>query len=201
MMNIRSKAWASHLIFLILLLSMSAPAALSGIAPPAEGTQIPKLILPAPENPEHRRYLRLNGGESFQVSQIKSSVVIIEIYSLYCPHCQNEAPLLNDLYQAIEQDERLKGTIKIIGIGIGNSPFEVEVYRKTYNVLFPLFSDNEFTIHKSLGEPRTPYFIAIKVSDDGSHKVVYSKLGSIKEVNGFLKMIAELSGFERGGTK
>jgi peroxiredoxin len=201
MMNRQLKALVIHLIFLIGFLSMSAPVAISGIAPPAEGTQIPQLILPTPQNADHRRYLRLDGGESFQVSDIKASVVIIEIYSLYCPYCQNEAPLLNELYQTIEKDEYFRGKIKLIGIGAGNSSFEVEAYRTTYNVAFPLFSDNDFRIHKSLGETRTPYFIAIKISGDGSNKVIYSKPGSIKEVNGFLRLIAELSGLKGGGEK
>lgn len=201
MMNRQLKALVIHLIFLIGFLSMSAPVAISGIAPPAEGTQIPQLILPTPQNADHRRYLRLDGGESFQVSDIKTSVVIIEIYSLYCPYCQNEAPLLNELYQTIEKDEYFRGKIKLIGIGAGNSSFEVEAYRTTYNVAFPLFSDNDFRIHKSLGETRTPYFIAIKINDDGSHKVIYSKLGGMKDAKGFLKLIAELSGLEGGGIK
>jgi peroxiredoxin len=201
MMNRQLKALVTHLIFLIGFLSMSAPVAISGIAPPAEGTQIPQLILPTPQNVDHRRYLRLDGGESFQVSDIKTSVVIIEIYSLYCPYCQNEAPLLNELYQTIEKDEYFRGKIKLIGIGAGNSSFEVEAYRTTYNVAFPLFSDNDFRIHKSLGETRTPYFIAIKINDDGSHKVIYSKLGGMKDAKGFLKLIAELSGLEGGGIK
>jgi peroxiredoxin len=201
MMNRQLKALVTHLIFLIGFLSMSAPVAISGIAPPAEGTQIPQLILPTPQNADHRRYLRLDGGESFQVSDIKASVVIIEIYSLYCPYCQNEAPLLNELYQTIEKDEYFRGKIKLIGIGAGNSSFEVEAYRTTYNVAFPLFSDNDFRIHKSLGETRTPYFIAIKINDDGSHKVIYSKLGGMKDAKGFLKLIAELSGLEGGGIK
>ncbi|MBK5101955.1 MAG: TlpA family protein disulfide reductase [Desulfobacteraceae bacterium] len=201
MMNRQLKTLVAHLIVFVGFLSMSAQVAISGIAPPAEGTQIPQLILPTPQNADHRRYLRLDGGESFQVSDIKASVVIIEIYSLYCPYCQEEAPMLNELYQAIEKAEYFSGKIKLIGIGVGNTSFEVEAYRTTYNVPFPLFPDNDFTIHKSLGETRTPYFIAIKISDDGSHKVIYSKLGSIKEVNGFLRLIAELSGLEGGGTK
>ena len=200
-MNRQLKALVVHLIVLIGCLSMSPPVAISGTAPPVEGAQMPQLVLLTPENADYRRYLLLGGGESFQVSHIKTSVVIIEIYSLYCPYCQDEAPLLNELYQTIEEDQYLRGKIKLIGIGVGNTPFEVEAFRKTYNVPFPLFSDNDFTIHKSLGETRTPYFIALKISDDGSNKVIYSRLGSIKDVKGFLKLITERAGLERGGTK
>ncbi|MFH1351917.1 MAG: TlpA disulfide reductase family protein [Pseudomonadota bacterium] len=180
---------------------LSDPGLASAPAPPNEGSTLPAINLPVPNNPNDRNYLGVTGSGSFQIPQIRSKVVIIEIYSMYCPYCQREAPLLNSLYEAIEKDPGLKGKIKLIGIGAGNSPFEVGVFKDKYNIAFPLFADENFTAHKHLGETRTPYFIAIKINDDGSHKVIYSKLGSIKGVEPFLKLIAQLSGLEEGSAK
>ena len=38
------------------------------------------------------------------------------------------------MFNKIAQDEKLKNKIKLIGIGAGNSPFEVDFFQKTYNV-------------------------------------------------------------------
>ena len=163
-------------------------------APPVEGGILPKIILPVPEDQGYKKYLGLKGEGTFLLPQIKAKVVLIEIFSMYCPHCQKDAPVVNDLFSKIEGDGTLKDKIKLIGIGAGNSVFEVEFFRKTYDIKFPVFSDAEFSIHKILGEVRTPYFIAIKISPNGTHRVVYSKLGGVSNPDEFLKTIKDLAG-------
>ena len=116
-------------------------------------------------------------------------MLIIEIFSMYCPYCQKEAPLVNDLYQAIDKDPGLKEKIKMIGIGAGNTPFEVDIFRNQFKIPFPLFADDSFTVHKRVGEVRTPYFFVLKVNADRSNTLIYSKVGTIRDPAQFLKLI------------
>jgi peroxiredoxin len=169
--------------------------------PPEKGEMLPDITLALPDNPVYRDYLGISKGNTFKIPEIKASVVIIEIFSMYCPHCQRDAPNVNSLFNMIENNSGLKGKIKIIGIGAGNSSFEIDIFRKKYNVLFPLFPDNEFVVHKSIGEVRTPYFIALKINRDGSHRVIYSKLGGIEKADQFLELMLKLSDLDKGGGK
>lgn len=169
-----------------------APAA----SPPVVGGILPDITLTVTADSPEKKYLGLAEAGSFKIPQVKASVVIIEIFSMYCPHCQAEAPLVNDLYAKIENNPTLKGKIKLIGIGIGNSPFEVEIFRKNYAVPFPLFSDADFSIHRMVGEVRTPYFIVVKINPDGSHQVIFSKLGRMEGVDQFLASIKKLGGLK-----
>jgi len=133
---------------------------------------------------------------NFTLPKPKDGMVIIEIFSMYCPYCQKEAPNINKLYDKIQASPNLKSKIILVGIGVGNSPYEVDVFRKKYGVRFPLYPDGDFNIHKLLGEPRTPYFISVKIHPDGSHGIFYSKLGEFGDVDAFLAEMIRLSGIK-----
>ena len=113
---------------------------------------------------------------------------------MYCNNCQREAPRVNKLYQAVDKDQNLRGKIKMIGIGVGNTPLEVEVFRKTYGVPFPLFPDEDYSIHKATGEVRTPYFIGVKINADKSLSVFHTKEGGFQDASQFLKQLVTAAG-------
>ena len=156
---------------------------------PAKGDIFPDLTLSMTEKASEKEYLGLSGKGSFRISQIKAELLILEIFSMYCPYCQKEAPIVNELYQIINKREDLKNKIRIIGVGAGNNPFEVDVFRNQYNIQFPLFSDESYSVHKSVGEVRTPYFFVIKNTRDKKNTLIYSKVGSIQDPKQFLDMI------------
>jgi len=124
-------------------------------------------------------------------------VVIVEIFSMYCPHCQTEAPVVNRLYEKIEDTPSLKGRIKLIGIGAGNTAFEVDVFKKRYQIPFPLVSDADFALHKALGEVRTPFFAGVRLIADGTTRVFYARVGGLEGVNHFLDLIVKASGMDQ----
>jgi len=163
---------------------------------PAKGEAFPNITLPFPEKADEKEYLGLTGKGSFKIPQIKAELIILEIFSMYCPYCQKEAPNLNELYQIINKREDLKNKIRIIGVGAGNNPFEVDVFRNQYNIQFPLFSDESYSVHKSVGEVRTPYFFVIKNTMDKKNTLIYSKVGSIQDPKQFLDKILEESGMK-----
>jgi peroxiredoxin len=162
--------------------------------PKITGDVLTSITLPVPQDQNAKNYLGHTGEGSFTISQIKSQVVIIEIFNMYCNNCQNEAPRVNELYQALSKDANLKSKIKMIGIGVGNTPLEVEVFRKTYGVPFPLFPDEDYSIHKAIGEVRTPYFIGVKINADKSLSVFHTKEGGFKDPVQFLKQLVSAAG-------
>ena len=153
----------------------------------------PVFELPVPQNDPQKNYLGISGSGKFKITQIKSPVIIIEVFSMYCPHCQSDAPLVNQLYQAIQARPDLKEKIKIIGIGITNGTYEVDLFRAKYKVPFPLFPDQDMAIGEKLGSMATPTFIGAKNNHDGTMEEFYFKSGELHDVNSFLDEIIKLS--------
>jgi peroxiredoxin len=185
----------------ILCFIFSYQAARAANRTPAKGESFPDIALVMPDKPFDKDYLGLKGKNTFKLSQIRADVVILEIFSMYCPYCQREAPLVNQLYDMIDKRTDIRNRVKIIGIGAGNTPFEVGIFRNQYKIQFPLVPDESFAVHKAVGEVRTPHFFVVKINPDGSGSIIYSKTGSIQDPNQFLDMIVQDSGLKQEALK
>ncbi len=183
------------LLFVVMFLLAGSGVA-AAIEPPQAGQTFPAMKLIKPSDKTDLKYLGLSGSGEFSVNQIKARAVIVQVFSMYCPYCQKDAPNINRLFGLIENNPELKGKIKILGIGAGNTVFEVKTFKKKYAVEFPLIPDGDYKAHKILGEVRTPYFIVVKMSDAGNPEVVYSKLGAHADIEAFLADVIKLAGVQ-----
>ena len=160
-------------------------------------TSFPVFELPIPQDAAQKNYLGISGSGKFKITQIKSPVIIIEVLSTDCPHCRNTAPKLNELYLAIQARPDLKEKIKIIGI-LDSYAHDVDLFRKRYQVSFPLFSGQDSVISKKLGVSFLPKVFGVKNNDDGTMEEFYRKTGEFWfwNPNSFLEKIIKLSKLE-----
>ena len=80
---------------------------------------ITQVKLSIPDDPDVKAYLGIKQmSGQVMLSDIDGEIIIIEIFSMYCPYCQKHAPMANKLYQAIEEGKETRGKIKLIGIGV-----------------------------------------------------------------------------------
>lgn len=158
---------------------------------PTVGEPLPEINLTSPTDESIRNYLGLTNitATTFASTQIDCEILLIEIFSMYCPFCQREAPAVNKLFKLIQDDPKLSRQIKLIGIGVGNSAFEVEIFKNKYDVKFPLFADADFTIHNDMGQVRTPFFIAIANRGEKKNQVILTKLGGFSSPDKFLRSL------------
>lgn len=73
-------------VFCCLVLSLLVCGAGSGVAAgpaPAEGGPLPRIVLPAPSDPEQVAYLGIGSKNEFAVADIPAEVVIIQIFNMY----------------------------------------------------------------------------------------------------------------------
>ncbi|MDK2921627.1 MAG: hypothetical protein PWR24_1184 [Desulfonauticus sp.] len=113
------------------------------------------------------------------LDEIESKVVVVQIFNMYCPHCQKDAPVVNKLYAKLRADFPAS-KVTLLGLGIGNTKREVEVFRNSFKIEFPLFWDEQNRFLELFGNLGTPYFFVLKKTDKG-FRVVYMHAGELQD--------------------
>ena len=173
-----------------LLAAASAWAVEASLSPGAQpldvGSAFPDVPLAGQVSPEAATRLGIAPGKAQRpINALGTEVLVVEIFSMYCPFCQRDAPAVNELAALIDK-QGLAGRLKIIGIGAGNSDTEVDIFRKKFKVPFALFSDATFAVHSAVGQVGTPYYYVLQKTPQG-FKVVVGHLGLIHSPADFLK--------------
>ena len=154
---------------------------------PVDAHALGQIEYETPDAANDLRYLGISNKPLFRLPQIQSDLLIIEIFNMYCHYCQSEAPNVNRLYRIIETNPILKKRVKLVGIGVGNTPYEVNLFKKKFKVYFPLLSDPQVAIQKaSEAEFRTPTFIVAKKVQGSTLKIVYVHVGRLGPPKQFL---------------
>jgi thiol-disulfide isomerase/thioredoxin len=178
--------------FMVALAFATLSGSVAAAETPVAGDTLVAMRLDTPETAATRAYLGLEEDDTFEPTSITGRLLVIEIFSMYCPHCQREAPAVNELYKAIDASPTLGGQVKMIGIGVGNSAFEVDHFRKHYQVEFPLFPDEAFIIHQALGEVRTPFFIIVAIGAEDKGMILWTGAGKMEPLETFMERLNKL---------
>ena len=99
-----------------------------------------EFAFPPPDCAQTQTYLGLDAMKPFKVSDIRAKIVVIELMSARCPHCQANAPIMNDIYKMIQADSDL-ADVKVIAIAIADDRTGVETFKKQFKTPFPILLD------------------------------------------------------------
>jgi len=139
------------------------------------GMLFPELSLRTPADPALISYLGLTTTtETFSTNQIKSTVLLVEFFNTHCPHCQEQAPIYNQLYDRLAKCGEDCARIKMLAIGVGNSASEAENFRQRYAIKYPIFSDSNFTTWRAVGGKASPLTVIVHQDDTNKRSVVFS---------------------------
>ena len=153
------------------------------------GSQLPQFTLPAPESEQARAYLGLKTMEPFALSAVNAKVILVEFMSATCTHCLANAPIINRLYRVIERDPALAKDVKMIGIALGGDKTQTNAFKKTTKTPFPIFTDEKLDIAAAVDIVQTPTMVLVSRSG----KTLASHSGEIKDFDGFLKKLREIT--------
>jgi len=140
------------------------------------------------------KFLGLMKGDTFSLNDIKGDLIVLEYMNKYCFSCQLQAPVLNQVFDAVSKDPQLRGKVKFLAIGAGNNQTEVDSFKAEKKVPFPIISDSKFLAYEAVGDPgATPFTLFLRKTDTRL-VVARAKIGLTKDPEVILKGIQDALG-------
>lgn len=167
---------------LLILVSCLAVALLgTGLAMAAEkepvvGYNAGNVKFSAPLSAEDASYLGLAKPAPFTLKDIKADYVLVESFNTTCPHCMAQAPVLNKLYQMVQNDPKLKNKLKFVSVAQGNDANATKMWQTFHKVPFPVVPDKDSKLGKALNF--SPYPVTTVMNKSG--KIVWVHVGSFE---------------------
>lgn len=160
---------------------------MQGWAAPQQGESIPSLQLVAPDRAEDAAYLGLTGQQAVTLADFAGELFLIEIIGVYCPFCHQQVPTFNTLYARLTR-AKLDGAVKMLAIASGATQPEIDFLRQQSGYTYPVLRDEDYALHKALGEPKTPFTMLV----DRQGVVRYAHMGIVQDVDGLFATIKSL---------
>ncbi|EPR34919.1 alkyl hydroperoxide reductase/ Thiol specific antioxidant/ Mal allergen [Alkalidesulfovibrio alkalitolerans DSM 16529] len=161
------------------------------LALPPAGKSFPALDLAAPDREADLDYLGLpKDAPTYRIEDVDAPFVLVQFFNVYCMHCQAEAPDVQKLFAAVS-DGDLAEKLKMTSVAMGNTAFEIRVFREKYGLTLPMSTDESFAAHKALGAPGTPAYVLVRNPKDkgGRATVLFSGEGRFVSWEKFLDTV------------
>jgi len=164
--------------------------------PLTAGTTLPDITFSGPVTTAEAKALGAASESGFKLTGIKADAVVLVVFSMYCPYCQKDAPELKKMHELIAS-RGLAGKLALVGLGAGNSAYEVNIFREKFGLSFPLIPDPDFAAYKILGQVGTPFYYILKRKGNG-FTIVDTQLGCMVSPEAFLDSIQAKAGLKKG---
>ncbi len=170
---------------LALVIFFCASPLLAAEAEPKAGQVLGPVKFAKPISDEDAKYLGLPKPEEFTLKDVKSPFVLVEQFNTSCPHCMHQAPILNELYNKVQQDPALKDKLKFMSVGQGNDETAVKMWKAFHKVPFAVIPDPNSSLGKALNF--SPYPVTMVL--DKSGKILWVEVGAFESADAALKAI------------
>ncbi len=152
---------------------------------PKAGDTLPDYIFKPPLTDEEKKYLAVEGKNSFSLKELEADFFLIEITGVYCPICHMQSEQINQLFNMISRDKELSEKMLMFSVVSGATDGEIEYLRETWQAPYPMLPDYEYDFFNAVGSPGVPFTLIVS-RDSAIH---YSNQGRMPELSSFSSQI------------
>jgi peroxiredoxin len=153
------------ILVIAVLTANKAPTTTPGGTSPA--AQFPRNATPVPVGAAAPDFsLPAADGQNYSLSQFKGKVVLLEFLATWCPHCQEDSKIFNQVSDAYKDKN-------VQFLGVNASPYghdhtsaatidDLKWFRDTYGTQYPLMFDKDYSVSNTYA---VQYFPTVYVID------------------------------------
>jgi len=182
----------AFVVFYICSFSCSFSQVNANDGSPSKESSLSPLIFKDSASADAVKYLGLTRTKNFSLADMRGSLFVIEVFSTFCTSCPRNVPVINKVYDSVQKGAAAGKNVKVFGIAIGNTEMEVSNYKAAHNVLFPVLTDYDFSVHDTLGNPRVPYTLYIRKTAKRA-VIVDTHQGTLDSAEAVLKKLSALN--------
>ena len=138
---------------------------------PKVGNSVGNVKFAKPLSDDDAKYLGLAKAAEFTLKDIKGPYVFVEQFSTTCPHCMHQAPVLNNLFNMVQQDAGLKDKVMFLAAGQANDEAAVKMWKVFHKVPFPVIADEKSALGDAL--KFHPYPVSMLLDKTGKILIVH----------------------------
>ena len=180
----RKNRWFALVCCLALLLFTAAVSWAADVEPKV-GQSVGAYKFPKPATDEEAKYLGLDSAKEFTFKDIKAPYVLVEQFNTTCPHCLHQAPVMNQLFDKVQQDAAFKAKVKFLALAQGNDANAAKMWKAFQKIQFPVIADPKSTWGDAVNFH--PYPVSLLL--DKSGKILWVHIGSFESADEALKEI------------
>ncbi len=132
--------------------------------------------------------LGIECGEEFSIDDLVQECIVMEFLNVYCHTCRMQVEVFNDLFHAIEKDPVLLEKACVFGIAVGNSPEEVDEFKRDFGAVYPIVADPEKKVFNLTGNTEgTPHTYILRKEE--INFVIDYHAGGVSSMDRYLSRI------------
>lgn len=112
--------------------------------------------------------LKDSNGKTWQLSDLRGKVVMLNFWAAWCAPCRKEMPLLEAMYQDLKESDFV-----LLAINTESEVAEAEALLQELNLTFPILWDKDGAVVKLLGVNAMPTTLVI----DGKGELRFTNRG------------------------
>ena len=123
---------------------------------PATGAVSATTPAPLPDHPAPDFTLAALDGSAVTLSELKGSVVLINIWATWCPPCRAEMPVIQATYERYRDQG-----FTVLAVDLQEDPATVDAYMRRYGLTFPALLDRDGKVSVAYRSSALPssYFV------------------------------------------